>query len=176
MDDPVKSCKCSVNKARMSQLLTMIRFFHLVWQSFLFSRQLKYFFPPAFAKALYISGERRAFCKLSSTSFRVMATVQEVITQKLNKEFEPIHLDVINESFMHNVPKGSETHFKVVVVSENFHDKPLIQRHRMVMDILKQELETGVHALSIQAKTPQQWESSGKLVTKSPPCLGGSAR
>lgn len=27
-----------------------------------------------------------------------------------------------------------------------------------------------------QAKTPQQWESSGKLVTKSPPCLGGSAR
>ncbi|XP_074607353.1 DNA-binding transcriptional regulator BolA-like isoform X1 [Acropora palmata] len=135
-------------------------------------------FRQAFAKALYISGERRAFCKLFSTSFRVMATVQEVITQKLTKEFEPIHLDVINESFMHNVPKGkgSETHFKVVVVSENFHDKPLIQRHRMVMDILKQELETGVHALSIQAKTPQQWESSGKLVTKSPPCLGGSAR
>ena len=50
---------------------SMICFFHLVWQSFLSSRQLKYFFLPAFAKALYISGERRAFCKLSSTSFRV---------------------------------------------------------------------------------------------------------
>ena len=58
-------------KQELSQLLTMICFFHLLWQSFLSSRQLKYFFLPAFAKALYISGERRAFCKLFSTSFRV---------------------------------------------------------------------------------------------------------
>ncbi|XP_068706912.1 DNA-binding transcriptional regulator BolA-like isoform X2 [Montipora foliosa] len=128
------------------------------------------------AKTLHSSLERRAFCRLFSRTFGIMTSVQDAITQKLTKEFEPVHLDVMNESYMHNVPKGSETHFKVVVVSETFHNKPLIQRHRMVMDILKQELETGVHALSIQAKTPQQWESSGGMVPRSPPCLGGSAR
>lgn len=64
----------------------------------------------------------------------------------------------------------------MVVVSSNFNDKPLIQRHRMVNEILREELAAGVHALSIQAKTPQQWESGEKTVPKSPPCLGGGAR
>ncbi|KAJ7361872.1 BolA-like protein 1 [Desmophyllum pertusum] len=114
--------------------------------------------------------------KLLSTASQAMMSVQEAITQKLTKEFKPVYLDVMNESYMHNVPKGSETHFKVVVVSSNFDDKPLIQRHRMVNEILKEELTTGVHALSIQAKTPEQWESSTKSVPKSPPCMGGSAR
>lgn len=114
--------------------------------------------------------------KLISIASQLMMSVEKLITQKLTKEFQPVYLDVINESYMHNVPKGSETHFKVVVVSSNFNDKPLIQRHRMVNEILKEELASGVHALSIQAKTPEQWESSAKTVPKSPPCLGGSAR
>ncbi|XP_078382177.1 DNA-binding transcriptional regulator BolA-like [Oculina patagonica] len=114
--------------------------------------------------------------KLLSTVSQGMMSVEKAITQKLTKEFKPVFLDVINESYMHNVPKGSETHFKVVVVSSNFNDKPLIQRHRMVNEILKEELATGVHALSIQAKTPEQWDSSTKTIPKSPPCMGGSAR
>ncbi|KXJ08904.1 bolA-like protein DDB_G0274169 isoform X2 [Exaiptasia diaphana] len=103
-------------------------------------------------------------------------SVQATITDKLTKKFQPQHMEVINESYMHNVPKGSETHFKVVVVSALFQDKPLIQRHRMVNDVLKNELESGVHALSIQAKTPTQWEASGHKVNMSPPCLGGAGR
>lgn len=39
--------------------------------------------------------------------------------------------------------------------------------------MLKEELAGPVHALSIQAKTKEQWEASGHRVTKSPPCLGG---
>lgn len=39
----------------------------------------------------------------------------------------PTHLEIINESFMHNVPPGSETHFKVLVVSEAFDGLPLIK-------------------------------------------------
>lgn len=35
------------------------------------------------------------------------------IRDKLQRAFEPAHLDVLNESYMHNVPKGAETHFKV---------------------------------------------------------------
>ena len=47
-----------------------------------------------------------------------------------------------------------ETHFHVTVVSDMFKGKLLIERHRLVNEILEEELQTGVHALQIQAKTP----------------------
>lgn len=55
------------------------------------------------------------------------APVEASIRNKLTTELQTTHLEVINESFMHNVPKGSETHFKVVVVSDKFSDLPLIK-------------------------------------------------
>ncbi|XP_065652625.1 bolA-like protein 1 isoform X2 [Hydra vulgaris] len=101
--------------------------------------------------------------------------IRASIIQKLTEALKPSYLDVINESFMHNVPKDAETHFKVVVVSKEFDGKPLIQRHRFINDLLKQELLAGVHALSIQAKTPEQWAQNCN-VSLSPPCLGGSKK
>ena len=100
-------------------------------------------------------------------------SVSRAITSKLQSSFLPTFLEVINESYMHNVPKGSETHFKVLIVSEKFAGKPLIKRHREVNTVLSEELKGGVHALSIVAKTPDQWDSDPNVV-KSPPCLGGS--
>ncbi|RLN36630.1 hypothetical protein BBJ28_00020688 [Nothophytophthora sp. Chile5] len=97
------------------------------------------------------------------------------IREKLQEAFAPQHLDVINESHMHSVPKGSETHFKVVVVTDEFEGKPLIQRHRLVNAVLQQELDEGVHALSIQSKTPAQWASNSE-VKPSPNCQGGMTR
>lgn len=111
---------------------------------------------------------------------RYMATsqmekpVENSIRKKLTNTFQPAVLDVINESYMHSVPKGSETHFKVVVVADQFENLPLIKRHRLINETLQEELQTGVHTLSIVAKTPKQWEDSGGTVSKSPPCQGGS--
>ncbi len=51
---------------------------------------------------------------------------------------------------MHNVPAGSESHFKVVDVSDKFEEQNLITRHRMVHDTVKEELCSAIHALSIQ--------------------------
>ena len=98
--------------------------------------------------------------------------ISQSIHGKLSAKFCPEHLEIINESYMHNVPRGSETHFKVVIVSEQFRDTKLIARHRMVNESLSEELQTGVHALSIQAKTPEQW-TQGQTVEKSPACRGG---
>merc|ERR1712037_395681 len=92
------------------------------------------------------------------------------IRTKLTERFKPEHLEVINESYMHNVPKGSETHFKVVVVSPEFNEVKPIARHRLVNSCLEEELQSGVHALSIQASSPQQWSG---VVNKSPACKGG---
>lgn len=72
-----------------------------------------------------------------------------------------------------NSPKNSETHFKVVVVSPQFESvKSPIQRHRLINNTLSQELEGPVHALSIVAKSPSQWENNS-LIPPSPSCKGG---
>ncbi len=101
-------------------------------------------------------------------------TVQERIQEKLTSALAPSHLDVENESRMHSVAPGSETHFKVVVVSDAFEGLGLVDRHRRVHAILADELKNGVHALAIRALTPSQWEKEAPGAFKSPPCLGGS--
>jgi stress-induced morphogen len=95
------------------------------------------------------------------------------IEQKLNERLAPSVLEVINESGMHGVPRGSETHFKVIVVSHAFEGKSPVERHRLVYDALDQELRAGVHALAISSRTPDEWARNGS-VAASPPCLGGS--
>ncbi|XP_062841953.1 bolA-like protein 1 [Trichomycterus rosablanca] len=115
---------------------------------------------------------------LSKRSAHLMAAdadrpIEASIRSKLTQAFEPEYLEVLNESHMHAVPPGSESHFRVLVVSSRFDGQSLLQRHRLVNEALSHELSTSVHALAIQAKTPQQW-SSNPTLAKSPPCLGGS--
>ncbi len=104
-------------------------------------------------------------------------TIQETITQKLTTAFSPEHLEVINESHMHNVPEGSESHFKVVIVCDAFAEKMLIARHRLVNKVLEEELkkdrdECGIHALALHTMTMAEWSKKGKA-PDSPECLGG---
>ena len=124
-------------------------------------------------KTLQIS--RGAFGNMSFSTSTGGGIIQQSIEKKLAEALKPVHLKVLNESDSHNVPKGSETHFKVIVVSEVFEGLMLIKRHREVNELLTEELEQGVHALSIVAKTPAQWEKSNN-VHKSPNCMGGSKR
>jgi len=102
---------------------------------------------------------------------------QETITDKLNTAFSPEHLEVVNESHMHNVPPGSESHFKVVIVCDEFADKMLIARHRLVNKVLDDELKKdrsdgGIHALALHTMTMEEWFKKGKA-PDSPECLGG---
>ena len=99
--------------------------------------------------------------------------LQQVIEQKLTAGLTPALLEVINESSMHSVPVGSETHFKVVIVSDAFEGKALVERHRMVYGVLGDEMRSGIHALAITSRTTAEWEKTN-AVAKSPPCLGGS--
>jgi BolA-like protein 1 len=57
----------------------------------------------------------------------------------------------------------SETHFNVSIVSTEFGGKSLVQRHRLVYDVLGEELKTGgLHALNITTKTPEEFEQDEK--------------
>jgi BolA protein len=102
-------------------------------------------------------------------------TREQRIYDSLADAFAPTALEVINESHMHS-GKAKETHFKVVVVSDRFDEKRLVQRHRMVNETLAEELDAGLHALSIVAYTPAQWEERGGVIPASPPCSGGSKK
>lgn len=97
---------------------------------------------------------------------------QADIERKLSA-LQPQFLRVENESHRHNVPAGSESHFKVTVVSPQFIDKPLLTRHRIVNEILSAELAGGVHALALHTMTPREWDAD-QSVADSPQCLGGS--
>ena len=100
-------------------------------------------------------------------------TVQAIIEQKLAQGINAKHMEVVNESGNHNVPPGSESHFKVVLVSEDFADKKLLQRHRMINELLAEELKNNIHALAIHTYTEEEWKAIHGNAPLSPPCQGG---
>jgi BolA protein len=75
---------------------------------------------------------------------------------------------------MHNVPPGSESHFKVVLVSSEFEDKMPVKRHQLVYKILSEEMQGGIHALALHTYTPTEWEHRLGQAPNSPDCKGGS--
>lgn len=102
-----------------------------------------------------------------------MNPVENQIHTKLNQDFQPLHLEVINESYMHSVPPGAETHFKVTLVSPLFEGKRQVQRHQAIYTCLAEQLKSGVHALSLHTFSPLEWQVNSR-VPASPQCLGGS--
>lgn len=99
--------------------------------------------------------------------------IETAIKEKLMAKLAPEALAVENESGMHNVPKGSETHFRVTIVSAAFEGLGRVERQRLVYSALREELAGGVHALTMTTKTPSEW-ASDPSAGSSPPCLGGS--
>lgn len=101
-------------------------------------------------------------------------SVATQIETKVNQALAPEVLEVTNESNRHSVAPGSETHFKLVIVSAEFANQSRVQRHRTVNTLLAEELQRGVHALSLKLYTPTEWDEREGKVAKSPPCMGGS--
>ena len=118
------------------------------------------------------------------------STVAERLQVLLTDAFQPQVLDVLNESSSHAVPKGSETHFRVIVVSPVFAKMMPIARHRLVykaVDALMRPTDANpqaadffhqIHALAIVAKTPEEFESmtNKESILQSPKCLGGEKK
>lgn len=101
--------------------------------------------------------------------------IETRIKAKLLAEFAPSHLAVHNESPKHNVPVGSESHFQVVLVSNQFDGQRLLQRHRAVNQLLAEELAGPVHALALHTYTETEW-SDRQQAPQSPDCLGGEGK
>ncbi|MCI5050273.1 MAG: BolA family transcriptional regulator [Rickettsiales bacterium] len=88
--------------------------------------------------------------------------MREQIEDILKANFRVDHCEVIDDSARHaghaGAREGGNSHFKVMVVSGDFVGKSRIERHRMVNHALTSAFEQGMHALNINAKTPDEWQ------------------
>ena len=78
------------------------------------------------------------------------------IEEKLGAAFQPVELDVIDESAKHHGHsgwrEGGETHFRVRIASAAFSGKSRVEIHRAINQVLSDELAERVHALAIEAR------------------------
>jgi Stress-induced morphogen (activity unknown) len=85
-------------------------------------------------------------------------SVADRIRDKLTRRLTPLHLAVVDESHRHAGHAGSrpegETHFRIEVVAAAFAGRSRLERHRLVNDLLAEELAGPVHALAIKAQAP----------------------
>lgn len=98
--------------------------------------------------------------------------VQKQIESLLQENFSPQHISVENESYQHNVPAGSESHFKVVLVASVFSGKRLVARHQLVYKALGDVVKNQIHALALHTYTPEEW-TNRQTAPDSPKCRGG---
>jgi BolA protein len=101
-------------------------------------------------------------------------TVQQDIELQLAQDFVPEYLAVANESHQHSVPVNSETHFKVVLVSQRFEGLRKVARHQQVYAALAEQLAGPVHALALHTYTSAEWQARQEAAPESPECHGGS--
>ena len=102
-----------------------------------------------------------------------MSTIQDHVKQSLAERFSPLFLETVNESHMHNVPPGSESHFKVTLVSSEFDGLRMVTRHQQVYQALSDLMGSPIHALALHTYTEAEW--AARIGSPdSPKCLGGS--
>jgi BolA protein len=82
---------------------------------------------------------------------------------RLTQHLHPIDLEIIDESAKHAGHAGAASgggHFIVQITSAAFRDKSLIQRHRLVYNAIGDMMQRDIHALSIDARTPEESRST----------------
>jgi BolA protein len=89
-----------------------------------------------------------------------MGHIAQAIEEKLTQAFQPVQLEVVDDSARHaghaGAPGSGESHFNVTIVSAAFEGQGRVQRQRRVYDALKAELAGPVHALSVKAFAPSE--------------------
>ena len=99
--------------------------------------------------------------------------IKDKIEEKLKTQISSLYVEVINESPNHNDSDGAESHFKVIVVSNDFENMRPVQRHQLIYKALNEEMKL-IHAIAIHPFTKIEWDKNNQSSSDSPDCLGGS--
>lgn len=95
------------------------------------------------------------------------------IELKLQNEYTFVYLSVEDESHQHHVPENAQTHYKVILVSADFIGLTRVNRHKLINQLLKEEFNQGMHALSMHLYTPDEWSKKNQDPLVSPSCKDG---
>ena len=92
------------------------------------------------------------------------------IEEKIRQSFQSIvELKIEDESHKHSGRKGTESHFKLFLVTPDLTGKNRVERHRLVNQLLLEEFNNGLHALSLRLLTPEEFKKQ-KENFKTPNC------
>lgn len=86
-----------------------------------------------------------------------------MIRSRLESEFQPEELEVVDDSARHAGHAGARDgrgHFNVRIRSHRFTGKRTVERHRMVYAALGSLMQTDIHALGLVALSPEDSDSS----------------
>jgi len=79
------------------------------------------------------------------------------IYNKLSNSFAPEHLEVIDESHLHEghqgYKEGLTTHIKIIIRSAQFAGLNKIILHKAIYEVIDEEIKSGLHAISIEANS-----------------------
>ena len=89
-------------------------------------------------------------------------TTIELIEQRLRERLAPTHLELLDDSAKHAGHRGATSaggHYRLVIVSDEFEGRSLIERHRLVNEAVRDLFGPKIHALSMRTLTPDQWQA-----------------
>ena len=86
--------------------------------------------------------------------------IKKEIKKRLEKKLDLIHFEIKDFTGRHLNHKLHEGgfHLETTIVSDNFTDKTLIQRHRIVYEAMGELMKHEIHALSMKTLTKSEWE------------------
>ncbi len=90
-----------------------------------------------------------------------MESTADQIGRILEEQFQPVHLEIHDESAQHAGHAGAASgggHYRVTIVSARFENLPPIARHRLVHEALAALLRRDIHALTLAPLAPAQWK------------------
>ena len=87
-----------------------------------------------------------------------MTVTARGIEAQLQEKLHPEELSIQDDSHLHAGHAGAKEgrHFSVRIVSSRFNGLSRVARHRLVYDALLSLMSTGIHALAIDARTPEE--------------------
>lgn len=95
---------------------------------------------------------------------------EQRIQHILEQQIKTTYIDVEDESYQHNVPEDAETHFKVIMVSDEFQNCSRVVRHRKIYHLLDNEFKQGLKALTLHLYTSEEWGRHNADMLVSPSC------
>ena len=94
------------------------------------------------------------------------------LTTLFTQALSPLCLEILDESPKHARSMTAETHLHILLVSSHFQDQSRVQRHKSVYAQLTPEFEQGLHAVTLNLFTPEEWSARQAQKLHSPACQG----